>query len=353
MPMPTARSTAHRSTRSSSSSCGSSRAPSPSTATTRPLRAGDPDDVEALLRRADGLLSEWSELEAVVPSLEHEVTLSSDLSADEVTISADSWRSLVAVSSGRTVGELATSLGLTELGISRAVRDLVELGVVDVSTVSAASAAPATAPIPEAPVVAARSPTTRPAGSAVRPRRRTASPRSPTRRPPAQRAGWLSGDRTGEIPPAGDRPGAAARPQRRQPCHRRAGHAGRSSRRPRPAPPKGASRRASGRNRNGDGAARGAEAQPADGSPPAATAPGRPVARPTARRRPAATTLGRPATPADPERHPPDCSPAATRLDVVAGSGPSRPVVGAGPAGLARGPVRRSTPVASARPRRP
>ena len=32
--------------------------------------AGDPEDVEALLRRADGLLSEWGELEAVVPSLE-------------------------------------------------------------------------------------------------------------------------------------------------------------------------------------------------------------------------------------------------------------------------------------------
>ncbi|HKY68730.1 MAG TPA: DUF4388 domain-containing protein, partial [Acidimicrobiales bacterium] len=95
--------------------------------------AGTPEDVEAVLRRADTLLSEWDELEAVVPSLEHEVTLSSDLSTDEVTIDADHWRSVVAVSSGRTVGELASALGLTELAISREVRDLVDLGIVDVS----------------------------------------------------------------------------------------------------------------------------------------------------------------------------------------------------------------------------
>ena len=101
-------------------------------------------DVETLLRRANALLGEWNELEAVVPSLEHEVTLSRDLSADEVTISADHWQSVVAVSSGRTVGELASALGLTELGVSRAVRDLVELGVVDVSQ----SERPRTTPAP-------------------------------------------------------------------------------------------------------------------------------------------------------------------------------------------------------------
>jgi Domain of unknown function (DUF4388) len=96
--------------------------------------AEHPDEVDDLLRRANALLSEWTELEAVVPSLDHRVRLTSELSSDEVTIDADRWRSLVAVAGGRSVGEVASSLGLSELNVSRAVRDLVELGVADVDS---------------------------------------------------------------------------------------------------------------------------------------------------------------------------------------------------------------------------
>jgi Domain of unknown function (DUF4388) len=90
------------------------------------------DEVDDLLRRGNALLSEWTELEAVVPSLDHRVSLTAELSSDEVTIDADRWRSVVAVAGGRSVGEVASSLGLSELNVSRAVRDLVELGVADV-----------------------------------------------------------------------------------------------------------------------------------------------------------------------------------------------------------------------------
>jgi len=91
------------------------------------------DQVEDLLRRANALLSEWTELEAVVPSLEHRIRLSTELSTEDVTIDADRWRSVVAVGGGHSVGELASSLGLSELHVSRAVRDLVELGVAEVA----------------------------------------------------------------------------------------------------------------------------------------------------------------------------------------------------------------------------
>src|ERR687891_258418 len=91
------------------------------------------DQVEDLLPRANGLLSEWTELEAVVPSMAHWVSLSTELSTDEVTIDADRWRSVVAVGGGHTVGELGSALGLSELHVSRAVRDLVELGVAEVA----------------------------------------------------------------------------------------------------------------------------------------------------------------------------------------------------------------------------
>ena len=103
-------------------------------ADTHTPNAEHPDAVDDLLRRANALLSEWTELEAVVPSLDHRVSLTSELSSDEVRIDADRWRSLVAVAGGRSVGEVASSLGLSELNVSRAVRDLVELGVADVDS---------------------------------------------------------------------------------------------------------------------------------------------------------------------------------------------------------------------------
>jgi hypothetical protein len=160
---------------------------------------GDPEDVEAVLRRASSLLSEWTELENVVPSLEHEVCLAGDLSADEVTIDADRWRSLVAVSSGRTVGELATSLGLTELGVSRAVRDLVDLGVADVEP-------PGTSDRSRLPAPAERRRPAVPSGAGLD---TIGRPPSPTGEP--QRAGWL----TGETPavPEPPRPAPASNGQ--------------------------------------------------------------------------------------------------------------------------------------------
>jgi hypothetical protein len=158
---------------------------------------GEPEDVEALLRRANALLSEWTELENVVPSLEHEVSLAGDLSVEQVTIDADRWRSLVAVASGRTVGELATALGLTELGVSRAVRDLVDLGVAEVG-------APGSAPardVSRRPQEAASDLTHRPSLPTPDP----AGPVGPIGRPAhltgeVPRAGWRQ---TGEVPVVG------------------------------------------------------------------------------------------------------------------------------------------------------
>ncbi|HEX6420829.1 MAG TPA: DUF4388 domain-containing protein [Acidimicrobiales bacterium] len=166
--------------------------------------SGRPEDVETVLKRANSLLSEWTELEAVVPSLEHEVSLSGDLSADEVTIDAERWRSLVAVAAGCTVGELATTLGLTELGASRAVRDLVDLGVAEVEP-------PGTHPAParrgagrgrEAASLPPPAPTVTESDSVA------AVSRTTTRSERPKRAGWL---RTGEVPAVGgDRRGATA-----------------------------------------------------------------------------------------------------------------------------------------------
>ncbi len=105
----------------------------------------EPVDVETLLTDAEQLLSEWKEIEAVVPSLDHGVTLNPELPGDEVTIRADIWLYVVVIGGGTTVGGLGAKFGLGELGASRAVKQLVELGLVTLSDPGTV-----TAPAPQA-----------------------------------------------------------------------------------------------------------------------------------------------------------------------------------------------------------
>lgn len=111
--------------------------------------SGEALDVEATLESAEKLLEEWNEIAAVVPSLDAWVSLRADLPGDEVTIRADRWIYVVAVGGGATVGRLGTMLGQGELPICRTVKDLLELGVVELG--DAPSGAPAAStPVAEA-----------------------------------------------------------------------------------------------------------------------------------------------------------------------------------------------------------
>jgi hypothetical protein len=93
----------------------------------------DPIDLEGLLSRAESLLEEWHAIEAVVPSLDAWVSLRPSLPTPQVTVDQTRWTTLVAVGGGTTVGRLADALGLAELPISRSVKELVELGLVEVA----------------------------------------------------------------------------------------------------------------------------------------------------------------------------------------------------------------------------
>jgi hypothetical protein len=98
-----------------------------------PDALGDGYDLGDLLDRAGELLSERRGLEAVVPSLDHEVGLTERLAGDgHVTVTAEQWTALVAVGAGCTVGDLASTLGLTELSALRTVHDLVTSGLTTV-----------------------------------------------------------------------------------------------------------------------------------------------------------------------------------------------------------------------------
>lgn len=99
-------------------------------------------DVDALLTGAESLLVEWREIESVVPSMDAWVTLRRNLVAPKVTIAGAQWLTVVAVGSGATVRQMSDDLQMGELPVSRAVRDLLELGLIDLQLQAPADKAP-------------------------------------------------------------------------------------------------------------------------------------------------------------------------------------------------------------------
>ncbi|HZQ27306.1 MAG TPA: DUF4388 domain-containing protein [Acidimicrobiales bacterium] len=93
--------------------------------------AGEPAEVEPLLAEAQARLAEWREIEAVVPSLEAGVHLVASLSDPHVTLASEQWHMVVAVASARTVQDVADALDLGEYAVSKALKELVEAGVVE------------------------------------------------------------------------------------------------------------------------------------------------------------------------------------------------------------------------------
>ena len=90
---------------------------------------GQPEKIETTITQATRLLEEWFELEAVVPSLNHRVMLASELSCEKITIEAEAWGLLVAITRRPAVAEIARRLKLGELRAMRAISRLVTLGV--------------------------------------------------------------------------------------------------------------------------------------------------------------------------------------------------------------------------------
>jgi hypothetical protein len=140
---------------------------------------GPPTDVEILLAQAEAMLAEWREIEAVVPSMDAWVTLRPTLPLPEVVIDQDRWTTLVAVGAGATVRRVGDELCLAELPISRAIRELVEVGLLDIAEAAPASASPlaaASAPIaPRAPLAPKPSEVEPPPPPAPRGRRKATS----------------------------------------------------------------------------------------------------------------------------------------------------------------------------------
>lgn len=94
---------------------------------------GVPRSLEPILGTAEGMLVEWRSIEAVVPSLSVWVTLTPELTGPDVMIDADRWRSIAAIGSGAEVAVVADVLEQGEMDACRTVKELIELGVVEIS----------------------------------------------------------------------------------------------------------------------------------------------------------------------------------------------------------------------------
>jgi hypothetical protein len=120
---------------------------------------GPATDVEILLAHAEALLAEWRDIESVVPSMDAWVTLRRKLPMSEVALDQDRWTTIVAIGAGATVRRIGDELCLAELPISRAIKELVEVGLVDIADSAPPGSVPmsaSSAPLPARPPLAPR-----------------------------------------------------------------------------------------------------------------------------------------------------------------------------------------------------
>ncbi len=102
-----------------------------------PPEPGEASAVNDVIRHAQERLAEWKVIEAAIPSLDVLARLRSELPGTEVTLPADQWRMVVAISAGRTVRETLAKLNLGEFDGCRRLKELVDAGLVSIDSTPA------------------------------------------------------------------------------------------------------------------------------------------------------------------------------------------------------------------------
>lgn len=90
----------------------------------------EPESVDDVLDAAVAMLDEMAEVLAVVSGSDAWLTLTSEIDADEVTLSSAQWSAIVAIGGGTEVGQLGSALRLDELSALRLAFELITSGVV-------------------------------------------------------------------------------------------------------------------------------------------------------------------------------------------------------------------------------
>ena len=98
-------------------------------ADTTPPKKGEPQIVDLVLSEAQGRLTEWRDIEKVVPHLDAVIDMAPNAPGDEVTVSDAQWKMLVAVAGGRDIHTLMDRLSRSEFDTCKSVKELVEAGM--------------------------------------------------------------------------------------------------------------------------------------------------------------------------------------------------------------------------------
>jgi hypothetical protein len=91
----------------------------------------EPQEVAPLMEQAEERLLQWPAISAVVPSLSAQLNLEASV-PQEVILSPDQWGLVAQIGGGHTVGEILDARSLGEFDGCKAVRDLVDMGLVKV-----------------------------------------------------------------------------------------------------------------------------------------------------------------------------------------------------------------------------
>lgn len=97
-----------------------------------PAIAGDSETVKTVVDSAQKRLVEWRSIENVVPSLAHVVSLAEDLPSDELSLSSQEWKTILAVNKDSVVEAICDGLGLDEVDGSRRIMQMIERGLLTI-----------------------------------------------------------------------------------------------------------------------------------------------------------------------------------------------------------------------------
>jgi Domain of unknown function (DUF4388) len=76
-------------------------------------------------------LAEWQELQLLIPSLDVQPRLVTELDPGEVTLSRDQWRVLTAVDGRRNLRSIGRTFNMSDFDVCRAMRDLLHAKVIE------------------------------------------------------------------------------------------------------------------------------------------------------------------------------------------------------------------------------
>jgi uncharacterized protein DUF4388 len=129
------------------------------------LPANGREDVRPALRTALSRLEEWVEIVAVIPTLEHLLSLSDDVQRDDISLDRFQWSLLVAIGEGHSVQDVLDARKLPEFDGCKAVKALLDASLIKVDEPAKSalpvfnikSAAPVEEPVVEDATAKARS----------------------------------------------------------------------------------------------------------------------------------------------------------------------------------------------------